>query len=395
MSTTFYGVLGVGPDAGDDAIRAAYRERVKDHHPDVSAAPDAAEQFKRLTAAKEVLLDPKERGRYDRLGHASYVDAHCDPSLWVVGAGSAGGESAASTAPTQAGPTATSRSRNGRSRSTSRSRNDGSRSTSRPGSDVGSAAQSGTGERSRRGTSNRARTAESDEPDDATASADRSATGTQGKSVTNSADRSATDSVGGTATDSSDAAADPTGARATGPGPSSASAGAASSASSPTGSASSRTGPESRRSDSTATGRSSANSTQSGGTPGSGTRSSRRDDQSRRGGTTAGERRRRSASATAGSYARSSFWNATDNEVSGAARSDPLTERAVGVLQALGAWVLVHLLFLSLAVGTGWYVYAVVLPPAARSLPLLFVLVGEVGLAVVLSSLHILSRVYR
>ncbi|MFC7195231.1 hypothetical protein ACFQL4_12065 [Halosimplex aquaticum] len=45
--------------------------------------------------------------------------------------------------------------------------------------------------------------------------------------------------------------------------------------------------------------------------------------------------------------------------------------------------------------GTGWYVYAVVLPPSARTLPLLFVVVGEVGLAVVLSSLHVLSRVYR
>jgi len=46
-------------------------------------------------------------------------------------------------------------------------------------------------------------------------------------------------------------------------------------------------------------------------------------------------------------------------------------------------------------VGTGWYGYSVVLPSAERLLSLFFVLVGEVSLAAVLSSLHVLTRIYR
>ncbi|MFC7195230.1 DnaJ domain-containing protein [Halosimplex aquaticum] len=159
MSTTFYGVLGVGPDAGDDAIRAAYRERAKDHHPDVSAAPDAAEQFKRITAAKEVLLDPKERRRYDRLGHASYVDAHCDASLWAVDEGTTDAGSSAS-APRSASKrterTTKSRSGSGRGRSASRTESEtDSASTGSTDASRGSRTRAETraNDRSRSGTS--------------------------------------------------------------------------------------------------------------------------------------------------------------------------------------------------------------------------------------------------
>lgn len=69
----FYEVLGVAADASTETIRDAYRERVKEVHPDRSDAPDAAERFKRVTRAKEVLTDPQERARYDRLGHEAYV----------------------------------------------------------------------------------------------------------------------------------------------------------------------------------------------------------------------------------------------------------------------------------------------------------------------------------
>lgn len=72
-----------------------------------------------------------------------------------------------------------------------------------------------------------------------------------------------------------------------------------------------------------------------------------------------------------------------------------MVDRFLAALRTLGPWILIHVLFLSLAVGTGWYVYTVILPPAERSVALLFVLVGEVGLAVVLSTLHILSTIYR
>ncbi|MFC7236169.1 DnaJ domain-containing protein [Halosegnis marinus] len=73
MTRTYYDLLGVDPDADAARVRAAYRERVKEVHPDVSDRPDAAEAFRELSAAKETLVDPVERARYDRLGHAAYV----------------------------------------------------------------------------------------------------------------------------------------------------------------------------------------------------------------------------------------------------------------------------------------------------------------------------------
>lgn len=82
MSETFYSELGVGSDADAEDIRRAYREHVKDTHPDVSDSPDATRSFKRLTTARDVLTDKRERSRYDRLGHHSYVSKHVQESVW-------------------------------------------------------------------------------------------------------------------------------------------------------------------------------------------------------------------------------------------------------------------------------------------------------------------------
>lgn len=82
MGETFYTVLGVSSDADDGAVRRAYRRAVKECHPDVSDDPAASERFKRLTTARDVLLDADERKTYDRLGHAAYVDQHVDTSVW-------------------------------------------------------------------------------------------------------------------------------------------------------------------------------------------------------------------------------------------------------------------------------------------------------------------------
>jgi len=76
MEATFYGILGVDPDATEETIVRAYREQTKAHHPDVSDDPAAGERFKRLTRAKDVLTDEAERERYDRLGHAAYVNRY-------------------------------------------------------------------------------------------------------------------------------------------------------------------------------------------------------------------------------------------------------------------------------------------------------------------------------
>jgi hypothetical protein len=73
MGGKYYERLGVPPDASTDEIAAAYREQLKDTHPDVSDASDAGERTKRLIEAKEVLTDETERARYDRLGHERYI----------------------------------------------------------------------------------------------------------------------------------------------------------------------------------------------------------------------------------------------------------------------------------------------------------------------------------
>ncbi len=62
-----YQVLGVPKDASAAAIQAAYRKLAKRHHPDLNPGkPEAAERFKEIAAANEILSDPEKRARYDR-----------------------------------------------------------------------------------------------------------------------------------------------------------------------------------------------------------------------------------------------------------------------------------------------------------------------------------------
>lgn len=62
-----YRVLGLQRDATEDEIRSAYRTLAKQHHPDLNPGkPEAAERFKAVAAAYDLLSDPERRGRYDR-----------------------------------------------------------------------------------------------------------------------------------------------------------------------------------------------------------------------------------------------------------------------------------------------------------------------------------------
>lgn len=65
----YYDILGVSRDATQDQIKSAYRKLSRKYHPDVSKEADAADRFKDLNEANEVLKDPEKRAAYDRLGN--------------------------------------------------------------------------------------------------------------------------------------------------------------------------------------------------------------------------------------------------------------------------------------------------------------------------------------
>lgn len=77
----YYEVLGVDRNATQEEIKKAYRRLSKKYHPDINKAPDAAEKFKEIQEAYEVLGDEQKRANYDRFGTA-------DPNQGFGGFGS-------------------------------------------------------------------------------------------------------------------------------------------------------------------------------------------------------------------------------------------------------------------------------------------------------------------
>lgn len=94
----YYARLGVQPSASADEIRAAYREKAHETHPDHNPNdPKAAERFQTVKEAYQVLRDPDRRESYDRARRSPQVPevlritqqapAGCGGYLWRVFAG--------------------------------------------------------------------------------------------------------------------------------------------------------------------------------------------------------------------------------------------------------------------------------------------------------------------
>ncbi|HXH21324.1 MAG TPA: molecular chaperone DnaJ [Dehalococcoidia bacterium] len=66
----YYETLGVPRNASADEIKRAFRRLAMQYHPDRNAEEGAAERFKEINEAYEVLSDSEKRAAYDRFGHA-------------------------------------------------------------------------------------------------------------------------------------------------------------------------------------------------------------------------------------------------------------------------------------------------------------------------------------
>lgn len=69
----FYEVLGVSRSASAEEIKKAYRKKALEWHPDRNKSAGAAEKFKEINQAYEVLSDPQKKAAFDQYGHAAFA----------------------------------------------------------------------------------------------------------------------------------------------------------------------------------------------------------------------------------------------------------------------------------------------------------------------------------
>jgi curved DNA-binding protein len=78
----YYAALGVPRDADLEQIKKAYRKLARQHHPDMSKAPEAEAQFKEAAEAYATLKDPEKRAVYDEMGRHPAGEEFAPPPQW-------------------------------------------------------------------------------------------------------------------------------------------------------------------------------------------------------------------------------------------------------------------------------------------------------------------------
>lgn len=88
MGKDYYKILGVDKSADDEAIKRAYKKKALLHHPDRNqGSTDAADKFKEVSEAFEVLSDKNKRAVYDQFGEEGLKGGGPSPGAGPSGFG--------------------------------------------------------------------------------------------------------------------------------------------------------------------------------------------------------------------------------------------------------------------------------------------------------------------
>lgn len=67
-----YEVLGLSKSASLDEVKAAYRKKAMQYHPDRNKESDAESKFKEVNEAYQILSNPEKKSAYDQYGHSAF-----------------------------------------------------------------------------------------------------------------------------------------------------------------------------------------------------------------------------------------------------------------------------------------------------------------------------------